>query len=356
MAGRSSLQIIGLGAATSIGRNVWASAAAARAGLCGFREHPFMIDTAGEPMRVARAPWLDVEVRGVDRFRQLLLPVIDEALEPVCGHVQRRTIRLGLALALPPFRPGQPGQLAGDLHDAIAQQYPGLFSRISEFEVGHAAGHLCLDAALMESRAERIDACLVAGVDSYLAPETLEWVEECDQLHGGGPLNNAWGFIPGEAAGAVLLAAAGHAQRIGLTALGEVVSVGLGHETKLIKTDAVCIGEGLTQAFRNALGALTIDERVHNVFCDLNGEKYRADEYGFAALRTKDRFRSVSDFIAPGDCWGDVGAAGVFLHTALAIICHRKRYGKGPLSLVCASSEAGERGAIIIGALHDRAD
>ena len=38
------------------------------------------------------------------------------------------------------------------------------------------------------------------------------------------------------------------------THCGEVVSVGLGRETKLIKTDAVCVGEGLTQAFRAALG------------------------------------------------------------------------------------------------------
>jgi 3-oxoacyl-[acyl-carrier-protein] synthase-1 len=230
-----------------------------------------------------------------------------------------------------------------------------LFSRIAEFEVGHAAGHLCFDAALKECRAETIDACLVAGVDSYLAPETLEWVEDCDQLHGGGPLNNAWGFIPGEAAGTVLLAKAGQAQRIGLTVLGEVVSVGRGFETKLIKTDAVCTGVGLTDAFRKALGGLTPDEQIHNVLCDLNGEKYRADEYGFAALRTKDRFRSASDFIAPADCWGDVGAAGVFLHTALAVISHRKRYGKGPLSMVCASSECGVRGASIIRGLDQRA-
>ncbi len=32
-----------------------------------------------------------------------------------------------------------------------------------------------------------------------------QWLEENDQLHGAGPLNNAWGFIPGEGAGAVLL-------------------------------------------------------------------------------------------------------------------------------------------------------
>jgi 3-oxoacyl-[acyl-carrier-protein] synthase-1 len=355
MAGRSPLQILGLGATTPIGRSVWASAAAARAGLCGFAEHPFMIDTAGEPMRVARVPWLGVDVNGADRFCQLLLPAIDEALTPVRRHVEQRTIRLGLVLGLPPRRPGQPERLANDLHDAIAEQYPGLFSLIGEFEIGHAAGHWCFDGALKRCETNHVDATLLAGADSYLAPETLEWVEECDQLHGGGTLNNAWGFIPGEAAGVVLVAAGEQAQRIGAIALGQVVSVGLGRETKLIKSDAVCIGEGLTLAFREALRELPLNETIHNVFCDLNGEKYRADEYGFAALRTKDRFRSASDFIAPADCWGDVGAAGVFLHMALAVISHRKRYGKGPLSMVCASSEPGERGAAVIRALGQKA-
>lgn len=342
------LQIVGLGATTPIGRNVWASAAAARAGVCGFSEHPYMIDTAGEPMRIARAPWLDVDIEGVERYAELLLPAIDEALDALVGPGADLQSRLGLGLALPPARPGQPPTLANDLLKRIRERHGGRFANPICFEVGHAAAHLALDAAAKACASGAIDACLIGGVNSYLAPETLEWVEACDQLHGGGPLNNAWGFIPGEAAGAILVATPGFAQRKGLEALGEVAGVGLGVETKRIKTDAVCVGEGLTQAFRAALQALAPGELIHNVFCDLNGERYRADEYGFAALRTKESFRSATDFVAPADCWGDIGAAGGLLHIALAAISHRKRYGKGPLSIVWASSESGERGAAVI--------
>lgn len=127
-----------------------------------------------------------------------------------------------------------------------------------------------------------------------------------------------------------------------------MAGLGIARETKLIKTDAVCIGEGLTAAFRAALTGLPPGERVHNCFCDMNGETYRADEFGFAALRTRERFRSATDFVAPADCWGDIGAAGMSLHSALALIAHRKRYGKGPISLVWASSESGERGAVLL--------
>ena len=47
----------------------WSSAAAVRAGISGFAEHPFMIDTAGEPMRAAIAPWLDIECRACGSVR-----------------------------------------------------------------------------------------------------------------------------------------------------------------------------------------------------------------------------------------------------------------------------------------------
>jgi 3-oxoacyl-[acyl-carrier-protein] synthase-1 len=341
------IHIIGLGASTPIGRTAWASAAAARAGICGFFEHPFMIDTIGEPMRVASAPWIDVEVQGMERFSQLLLPAIEEALAPLAG-ASGAPLTVGLTVALPQPRPGLPAELPRQLSDAIAARFPQRFSRIVTYPNGHAAGYLGLDGAFQSLDAGSTQACVVAGVDSYLAPETLEWIEAEDQFHGAGPLNNAWGFIPGEAAGALLLSTVPIVEQREMPVLGELLSVGLGRETNVIKSESVCIGEGLTTAIRAALSALGPGERVDNVYCDLNGETYRADEYGFTTLRVKEWFRSAADFVAPADCWGDVGAAGAPLHGALAVIAGRKGYAKGPLSMIWASSESGERGAAVV--------
>jgi 3-oxoacyl-[acyl-carrier-protein] synthase-1 len=80
-----SICVVGVGAATSIGMTAPATAAAVRAGIAGFSDHPYMIDRIGEPFVVASAPYIDTYVDGEDRFIELALPAAREALEPVSG-------------------------------------------------------------------------------------------------------------------------------------------------------------------------------------------------------------------------------------------------------------------------------
>jgi 3-oxoacyl-[acyl-carrier-protein] synthase-1 len=344
---RDGLYVVAVGASTPVGRDALSSAAAVRAGISGFTEHPFMIDTAGEPMRVARAPWLDLDCDPYDRFAALLIPALEQTVEPL-QLLGDRTLRLALALGLPSPKPGVPADLEPRLAALVADRFPGLFVAIATFPVGHAGGLLGLHAAFLKLSHGAFDACVVAGVDSYLEPETLEWLEGNDQLHGAGRLNNAWGLIPGEAAGAALVANVATAERLPFPPVARLLSVGCGFEEKRIKTETVCIGEGLTTAFRAALTGLPAGERVTDVFSDMNGEPYRADEFGFAALRTNESFVSASDFIAPADCWGDVSAASGPLALALSTIAGHKAYANGSYVLVSASSESGERGAALL--------
>ncbi len=345
-----NIHIVCMGASTPLGQDAWSSAAAVRAGVAGFREHPFMFDTVGEPMKVAMAPWLAVELPIIDRLMNLLIPAIDEALEPLVAieSDMGMTFRVGLALALPPSRPGLPERFQDKIKEKLSLHFANKVEIAAIFPFGHAAGFFALNLVIDGLKNGRFDLCLVAGVDSYIAPETLEWLEDCEQLHGAGSLNNAWGFIPGEAAGALLLAQDNLLARGELDSYGRFLSVGLGTEKLLIKTEATCLGEGLTQAFHAAIAILPAEVKVQNIYCDMNGEPYRANEYGFTVLRTKEQLESATDFIAPADCWGDIGAAGMPLHTILSLVSHRKRYSNGTLSLVWSSSESGERGAGLI--------
>lgn len=342
-----AVHVCALGASTPLGRDAWSSAAAVRAGLSAFSLHPFMLDSAGVPMRIACAPWLDPMLGGVGRYQALVLPAIEQVLEPFAG-VAGQGLRIALAMGLPAPRPGLEPNLAADLQQVLREALAPRIGAVAAFTAGHAAGLLALEAAVGSLQQGSVDACVVAGVDSWLEPQTLEWLEECDQLHGAGPLNNAWGFIPGEGAGALLLMRRELAQRLGLSALARVVALGSAVEAKRIKTPTVCIGEGLTAAFREALAALPQGAQVHDVYCDMNGEPYRADEFGFAVLRTREGFVSASDFVAPADCWGDVAAAGGPLHLMLACVAGAKSYARGPLALSWASAEGGERCAALL--------
>jgi 3-oxoacyl-[acyl-carrier-protein] synthase-1 len=339
--------VVSLGASTPVGRDAVSSAAAVRAGVSGFTTHPYMIDTAGEPMRAAIAPWLDLDCQGQERLEALLFPAMEQALQPL-DAARDADVRVAPAIGLPSARPGLPSDLGASLRTRVAARYPRRFVAQAVLENGHAAAILGLHASMRKMADGDFDACLVAGVESYLAPETLEWLEGNDQLHGAGPLNNAWGFVPGEGAGAALIVAARALTQLQLEPLGRVLSVGRGFEPNRIKTQTVCVGEGLTVAFREALAALPPGGKVTDVYCDMNGEPYRADEFGFAAIRTKEGFASASDFVAPADCWGDVSAASAPLGLVLSVLASKKSYASGPLAFVWASSESGERGAMLL--------
>jgi 3-oxoacyl-[acyl-carrier-protein] synthase-1 len=339
--------LLALGACTAIGRDVPSSAAAHRAGLAGFTEHPYMMDTTGEPMRVAMVPWLESDFGVAGRIESLLCEAVEQVLAR-SREALGAEARLGLAIALPAARPGLPLDAEALARGAIRRRFGAVFSAVAVFPHGHAAGGLALEAGLHGMARRAFDACVVVGADSYIDPDTLTWLEQGEQLHGAGMLNNAWGFVPGEGAGAVLLAHADVAARGDFHLAPQLLRVASATERNGSKSTRVCVGEGLTEALRSALSATPEGVKVSDIFCDMNGEPYRADEYGFACLRLGERLPDAADFIAPADCWGDVGAASVPLYMGLATMAGLKGYAKGDCALVWASSEAGQRAAAVM--------
>ena len=126
--------------------------------------------------------------------------------------------------------------------------------------------------------------------------------------------------------------------------MAQIVAVATAEEEQLLGTESVCLGEGLTSAFR---GVLDSDSQVAHSFCDLNGETYRADEFGFAVCRTSDAFQDAGSFTAAAECWGDVGAASAPLGMALSVAAWVGQYAAGEEALVwCSSAHAPARGAV----------
>jgi len=203
---------------------------------------------------------------------------------------------------------------------------------------------MALESAGRLLAAGKCEFCLVGGIDSYIDPDTLDWVEDNEQLH---VPSNAWGFIPGEAASFSLVCSAQTAKKYTLSVKAQVVAMSTAQEQNRIKTETVCIGEGLTQAVAGAVSELPENSKIDNTICDQNGEAYRSGEFGFMLCRLSEHFTDPSDYLAPADCWGDIGAASGPLFINLITAAAEKDYSKGPYTLLWASSEGGERSAAL---------
>jgi 3-oxoacyl-[acyl-carrier-protein] synthase-1 len=342
------VNVVGTGARTAIGMTAPASVAAVRAAISGFDAHAFMIDSAGKSMVVAMAPYLSSDLVGVNRLSELAGPAVLEALKPTGTLIGKGSL-IKVFVGAPPIRPGRTNDLGVLINRVVDEVSATRFrvDKITLIENGHAAGAMAIQAAWELVHSGKSEFALAGGVDSYLVPETLEWLEANDQLHSAGPENNAYGFIPGEAGCFVLLANKRISRLIKSVFSTRLKKVVTTQETKLIKTDAICLGEGLSNLFRS-LSFMPSSPPADHLYCDMNGEPYRADEFGFAAIKAGELFSDSTGFTAPADCWGDVGAASGPLFLSMADAAIRKRYAPGPVLAAYTSSESGERCGFLV--------
>ena len=339
---RSDVVVTGIGAVTALGGTAAATAAAVRGGIAGFGDHPYMIDSRGEPFVLAMAPYLEAELQGEARMIELARSAAREALQMTMQTLGDVVAIVGLPVSRPGLRPDVTSRLAagvkGGFLDGIS------VSRVHFLPNGHSAGLMAIEAGWRELREGRATFVLAGGVDSYVEPDTLEWLDECERLH---IPTNGWGFIPGEAAGFCVLCFRETATSYGLPVLGTVGAVSTANEPNRIYTETVCIGKGLTAAVRHVLASLPAGAVIDATICDQNGEAYRADECGFMLARLSEFFVSPTDFLSPADCWGDIGAASGPLFVSLASLAATKGYARGTRTLLWTSSESGERTALL---------
>lgn len=343
------IYIAGLGARTPLGLHAAASSAALRAGITALQQHPTWVDQTGEPMMAALDAALDPAMVGWQRMASLAETALREACEPI-ESLADRVGELPLFVGLPELRPGFGEHDAKQMRDALARLgLPITPKRADIFVQGHAAGLCALAAGLQSLRRGDCEMCLVGGVDSYFHADTMEWLDANRQL--AGPVSRS-GFVPGEGAAFCLLVNDAACARWNLHPHARVVEAALARESKLIKTKEVCLGVGLTQAVQTALAGQS-SQLVDSVYCDINGERYRSEEWGFVALRLGQCFVDPSSYVSPAERWGDLGAASGPLFAMLASLAFARGNGKASRTLLWASSEQGLRGAAVLGRVRD---
>ncbi|HEY6924502.1 MAG TPA: beta-ketoacyl synthase N-terminal-like domain-containing protein [Steroidobacteraceae bacterium] len=275
----------------------------------------------------------------------MLLAAISEAL---ANLPELRHARMACLIGVPESRPGVPAELSQLLSAALTKNVGIPHGAQQVLPYGHAASLVALQVAAQSVAAERMDVCIAAGVDSYHSPDTLEWLDSEGDLLSSANRN---GFPPGEGAGACIIVSRAFAERHALPILAYIDAAGMGFEPNSIRSSQVCIGAGLTEALRNALTSLGPQQAISATYCDLNGQRYRSEEFSYALLRVQHAFADAHDYESPADCWGDLGAASGALFACLAIAAQLRGYAKGNHAILWTGSESGHRAAVVLRAV-----
>ncbi|QND66162.1 3-oxoacyl-ACP synthase [Mesorhizobium loti] len=335
----ASLDIVSVGMVTAVGLDAPSSCAAMRARLDGFQETRF-VDASGEWL-VGAPVLLPRNWVGENRIAHLAAGAICEAFEAV-PEARGGT---ALILCLPEAdRPGCPYWDPSALVRRIAE--------IGEFEAnprpsiiahGRPSGHVALDRARRLIAAGEAPYVMIAGVDSYLTSLSIDHYLSHNRLL---ISNNPNGFIPGEAAAAVLCTRA-QGRGLGLYGLGlsrEPAPIYDGNELPFR-------ADGMTSAYRTALNEAGIElNRLGYRISDLIGEQYWFKQTALASIRLLRERHEFQDLWSPAESVGNIGAAVGPLMLGMAWMAAKKGYEAGNPVLVEASSDAGACGAALLGA------
>jgi 3-oxoacyl-[acyl-carrier-protein] synthase-1 len=335
---KPSLDIISVGMVTAVGLDAPSSCAAMRARLDGFRETRF-IGPGGEWLVGAPVPlprnWI-----GEKRLTHMAAAAICEAFETV----PEARGQAALILCLPEEgRPGGPVRDTSALLRRIAEIADiQLHPRSRIVAHGRPSGHVALDHARRLIGSGEVPYVLIAGVHSYLT------VASIGHYLGEGRLltpDNPNGFIPGEAAAAVLCV---RPRKGGFGLYG----LGMARETASIYNaeDLPLRGDGMTAAYDAAFKETGVEmNRLGYRISDLIGEQFWFKQSALASLRLLRGRHEFQDIWSPGESLGNVGAAVVPLMIGMAWTASHKGYAAGNPVLVEASNDAGACGAAVLG-------
>ena len=220
------LAVLATGMVTAVGLDAPSSCAAMRAAIDGFGETRF-IDRLGEWIIGAAVP-MDPPVRGRDKQARMAASAIAECL-PALGGIEPREVPLLLCVA----EETRPGRITGLDRDLLAAISTKLGTQFASSSAVIANGRVGGVEAVLRARQlidEGYPYCLVAGVDSFLVAGTLAEAERKRRLL---TSENSDGFIPGEAAAAVLLGPGKEQSERAMLCLG----TGLGMEKATVDSE-----------------------------------------------------------------------------------------------------------------------
>jgi 3-oxoacyl-[acyl-carrier-protein] synthase-1 len=204
-------------------------------------------------------------------------------------------------------------------------------------------GRVGVGVALLRARAliyeSNAPAVLVVGVDSLLSWPVLKPLEVQSRLLTQG---NSNGFIPGDAAAAILVSRPSEKPQLSIDGLGFAT------EPATIETEEPLRGDGMARAMKAALA--DAGREMHHIdfrIADISGEQYYFKEAALALARVLRVRKEEVDLWHPAESIGEIGSAIGPTMLAFADAAARKGYAPGSNILLHLANDAGQRAAIV---------
>ncbi|MDQ1814457.1 hypothetical protein RBA41_14190 [Massilia sp. CCM 9210] len=341
------LAIHSAGLCCAVGYNLDAATCAMRANMDHFQQSDFKT-TQHERVLVARLD--DEDVWGQERLARWIAFAIADCLSSV-GETDFAKVPL-VWLAPEPERSGADSDwYASVFSQAVDQLNLRFHPRSGVMPLGRAglASALKQAAALLEL--PDCEQVLLVGADTYLNATTINAYLHAGRLQVRG---NTDGFIPGEAAAAVLLqkAVLGNSSSDVAhksTSAIHISGFGVGDEPGRLDGSVPSKSRGLTTAIRSAVNMSQRDySALQFRVSDQNGESFFSREAANAITRVTPTGGNMLKLITIADCIGEVGAA-----TGPAMLAYMSKIMSTPASpgecgFLHLANDTGLRCAVIL--------
>lgn len=323
------------GVACPLGLTAAATAAAMRAGIQRFAELPYR-DDQGKDLRGSRLDSLGPTLGAGERWVALMLAALQDLSEHMPATLATKCEIL-LVVPAAAHDPTPPSVEA--LAERIRQRL-GWSLKTDQLQVFH--GDAASSFRLL-SRARRLakqQPLIVCAVDCLTHAHALTQYSNDRRLL---TERNTDGFLPAEAAVAMLVSSSSHGT------LGAITGLGFGDEPGLLDNDVPLRAEGLVAAAREALGEAGLDlSAMQFRISDATGESYFFKEQALVVSRLLRR--RVEDFPlwTPASSVGHAGAAAGFLGLSWALHTFGRGATPGRLALACTGGPESRRACAVL--------
>lgn len=339
----TQLAILSAGMVTAVGFNATTSCAAIRAGISGLEE-TYLTEYVGSMdylrgAKVALPQWWN----NLYKLADLVAPAIWQCLQLIPKD-QHHEIPILLGVSLPETQflgDCQKENLLGIIEEKLGLPHHS-YSQI--IALGQTSGVYALKLAQAILVNNKASLCIIAGTDSYLQRETVDYYIESRRII---TQQNSNGFFPGEAGAASLVSLSTTQPKAKL----HIIGLGEGNEPAIITAeDPPFKATGMTNALKNLINNTDVNlEQVKCSLSDLNGEYYKFNEITIALSRFNRRDHSVAmdEIWHPIEYIGEVGAAIVPILLNIALYAGLKNYAPCQHLLFHVGNDKHERAAFI---------